>query len=90
MSLTVSVKYLQSLSISRLSLQEKISLKAAGRPTPRLNITQEGVSNSKVYQRKFHSNIYDEFDWLCGCDVADAFFCYPCLIFGGDRSWTVT
>jgi len=90
MSLAVSVKYLQSLSISRLTLQEKISLKAAGRPTPHLSITQEAISNSRVYQRKFNSSIYSEVDWLCGCEISNALFCYPCLIFGGDKTWTIT
>jgi hypothetical protein len=27
---------------------------------------------------------------MCGCDVKNALFCFPCLLFGGDATWTKT
>ncbi|KAE9522185.1 hypothetical protein AGLY_017445 [Aphis glycines] len=26
--------------------------------------------------------------WLCGCEIKQALFCFPCLIFGGETAWT--
>ncbi|KAE9536827.1 hypothetical protein AGLY_006889 [Aphis glycines] len=26
--------------------------------------------------------------WLCGCEIKQALFCLPCLIFGGETAWT--
>ena len=86
-----SVSYLQNTRFSRLTLAEKIRIKSLGRPTPNLIISQGCKGrNSKSYTRKFSRKLYDDTDWLCGCDVTNAFFCFPCLLFGGERSWTVT
>jgi hypothetical protein len=34
--------------------------------------------------------MYFKHDWLCGCDVKNALFCFPCLLFGDDVAWTRT
>ncbi|XP_018328999.1 zinc finger MYM-type protein 1 isoform X3 [Agrilus planipennis] len=26
--------------------------------------------------------------WICGCNKKNALFCFPCLLFGGDKAWT--
>ena len=31
--------------------------------------------------------MYDLCDWICGCSVRNAFFCYPCLLFSNDAIW---
>ena len=36
----------------------------------------------------FHSEWYQRKSWLCGCEVKNALFCFPCLLFGGDATWT--
>ncbi|XP_042242452.1 zinc finger MYM-type protein 1-like [Homarus americanus] len=82
------VKYLQSINFTRLTLNEKIEFKRRGRPTPNLNIQQSGTSRSKVYSRQFNVYVYEKCDWLCGCDESNALFCYPCLLYGGDSTWT--
>ena len=33
--------------------------------------------------------MYDKHEWLCGCQHYNALFCFPCLLFGGDHSWTI-
>lgn len=29
-------------------------------------------------------------NWLCGCDVRNAVFCFPCFLFGREFSWIKT
>jgi len=31
---------------------------------------------------------YKKHTWLCGCEVEQAVFCFPCLCFGNETSWT--
>jgi hypothetical protein len=49
-----------------------------------------GVAPTGTYQRKFNPEMYSKHDWLCGCDVKNALFCFPCLLFGDDVAWTRT
>ncbi|CAL1530206.1 unnamed protein product, partial [Lymnaea stagnalis] len=51
-------------------------------------ISQPGISNNKRYIRSFNSEWYQRKIWLCGCEVRNALFCFPCLLFGGDVMWT--
>ena len=84
-----SVQYLQSIHFRQLSIQEKIQLENKGRPLPQLSLQQEvSSSRHRAFVRKFKSNLYDKAPWLCGCNQKNAFFCFPCLLFGGDVSWT--
>lgn len=83
-----SVKYLQSINFSQLTLNEKIEIKARGRHTPVLSIHQSSTSRSKEYTRQFNISVYQKCEWLCGCDEKNALFCFPCLVLGGDSSWT--
>lgn len=84
-----SVQYLQSITFNRLSLQEKINIKLEGRPTPPLEISQRAPSSSsRGYTRHFNQHLYKTNLWLCGCSAKNALFCFPCLLFGGDTSWT--
>ena len=84
----ITVDYLQKITFSRLTLNEKKEIKAIGRPTPDLSIEQRSKSRDKEYTRQFNNNVYEKCDWLCGCEVKNALFCYPCLLFDGDASWT--
>lgn len=38
--------------------------------------------------RIFKREWYAKNEWLCGCDSKNALFCFPCLLFGGEISWT--
>ena len=36
-------------------------------------------------------DLYNAAEWLCGCEIKNAFFCFPCLIMqASDNAWTVT
>lgn len=83
-----SVEELQSIVMSCKSLEEKLAYKARGRPTPSIDLQQSGSSNKKPYVRKFNDKWYNEKDWLCGCPIRNALFCFPCLFFGGEDKWT--
>lgn len=83
-----SVVQLQSINFSSLTLNEKNDIKKKGRPIPKLKISQTSCSKSKKYERKFNSDVYEKYKWLCGCDVKNAFFCFPCLLYNGENSWT--
>lgn len=70
------------------SLEDKIRVKELGRPTPTLKITQDEKSKSSTYKRQFHVKTYEENKWICGCEITNALFCFPCLLFGGENSWS--
>ena len=39
------------------------------------------------FTRHFHPSLYEKAEWLCGCQVKNAFFCFPCVLFckGSER-----
>ena len=45
-------------------------------------------NRNKTFIHKFNPNLYDKAPWLCGCSQSNAFFCFPCLLYGGNVSWT--
>ena len=71
-----------------MSLHEKVAIKRGGRPLPDVQISQPGVSKNKKYIRSFNSEWYQKKQWLCGCEVKNALFCFPCVLFGGDSTWS--
>jgi hypothetical protein len=85
-----SVSYLQQITFSQLCLSEKSCVQNHGRRLPKLQIVKTSSSMKSTYQRKFNPEIYSRHDLLCGCDVKNALFCFPCLLFGGDTTWTKT
>lgn len=89
-----SIVSLKEIPFSRRTIQDKLATKQLG--PPRLNIQQISTKGGKSYTRGFSKNWYKRKTWLAGCDVANAVFCYPCLLFhpeGGtadSTAWTVT
>ena len=53
-----------------------------------LDIKQCSTNRQKEYTRRFNCDVYKKFEWLSGCDIKNALFCFPCLLFGGDACWT--
>ena len=53
-----SVTNLKKLNFKKLTLQEKISLKARERPTPNWAISQQSTNRRKSYTGQFTKNIY--------------------------------
>ena len=87
---SISVQYLKTIKFSSLPLEEKIKIKSAGRPKPNLIITSVTKCKSREYKRTFKLETYEKTDWLCGCDVSNSLYCFPCLLFGSDEAseWT--
>ncbi|KFM68675.1 SCAN domain-containing protein 3, partial [Stegodyphus mimosarum] len=76
----VSVSEHQELSFSQLSLHEKITIKKRGRSTTDILICQPDIRNKEKYIRSFNSEWYQRKNWLCGCQVKNALFCFPYLL----------
>ena len=36
----------------------------------------------------FKTEYSSKTDWLCGYDMENVLFCFPCLLFGGEDHWT--
>lgn len=83
-----TVEDIKKIKFSQLPHKEKIEIKRKGRPTPEIVILQRGVSKNKTYIRSFHKEWYKKIQWLCGCEINNALFCFPCLLYGGDSQWT--
>lgn len=88
--INISVEYLKTIKFSSLSLEEKIKIKQAGRPKPNLVITNLTKCKTRDYKRTFKIETYEKSDWLCGCDVSNSLYCFPCLLFASDETteWT--
>jgi hypothetical protein len=88
-----SVSYLQKNPFSRLSLEEKKKIKDLGPEQPDLHIQQQASDRGRSYKRSFTRACYEKRSWLTGCDVSNALFCFPCLLFqsvGTEVLWTTT
>lgn len=83
-----SVVYLLEHPFQRLTYEQKIEVKALGRPTPDLKLETKQSVKGKQVVRKFKPEFYTKFSWICGCPAKNALYCFPCLLFGGDESWT--
>jgi hypothetical protein len=86
----MKVSDLKKLNFTVLSIETKIELKNSGRPVPDLNLVQEQkqYKNKGAFTRRFDKSVYKKTPWICGCEETNAFFCFVCLLFGGDDKWT--
>ena len=71
------VQYLRGITFSQLTHNEKISIKTIGRPTPKLFIEQKSKARNGIYTRHFNDKVYDENDWICGCEEKKTIFLLP-------------
>jgi hypothetical protein len=62
-----SVKYLQGINFSQLTLTSKTEIKNLGHTTPELVIFQSSLSRKQMYVRKLYTLIYTQHEWLSGC-----------------------
>ena len=84
-----SVDALLNRPFSSRTLQEKIEIKSLGRPVPDLAIDQTGkCSKDRSFRRHFKRDIYNTYSWICGCNIRNKLFCFPCLLFGSNDSWS--
>ncbi|KAL2085016.1 hypothetical protein ACEWY4_020534 [Coilia grayii] len=86
---------LKEFPFSRRTNEEKAAIKQLGPPRPDLNIKQVSTKGEKAYTQSFNKNWYLRKTWLAGCHVANALFCYPCLLFHPEgntadgTAWTI-
>lgn len=74
-----------------LTFEKRLEIKEKGRPKPLLDLKQTTKDRGKVINRYFKPSMYNISDWICGCNVKNAFFCFPCILFCSDDSlWTKT
>ncbi|KAL4089358.1 hypothetical protein QTP88_024405 [Uroleucon formosanum] len=65
---------------------ELIDLSSSKRST---GIFKESIQKRKnEYFWNFNTTLYLKNKWLCGCEIKQALFCFPCLLFGGETAWT--
>lgn len=84
-----TVSNLINKKFSCRTIEERLAIKELGRPQPDLDISQSTTSQKRVFKRVFNRNVYDKNEWLCGCEVRNAFFCFPCLLFSSvEDAWT--
>ncbi|KAL4142958.1 hypothetical protein QTP88_005346 [Uroleucon formosanum] len=78
------IEFLLTSGFNALTYEQKNQIKL-NRPTPHLLLTcQDGK-----YIRTFQKNWYNKFPWLTGCDKRNKVFCFTCVIFGGEKEWSV-
>ncbi|KRT79045.1 hypothetical protein AMK59_8166, partial [Oryctes borbonicus] len=88
MSVIEKIKELRSAD--KLDFEKRVELKKHGRPLPDLEIKQTSRDKNKEVHRNFRRSLYDLADWICGCDVSNAFYCFVCILFPNDSSWCTT
>ncbi|KAK0131414.1 Zinc finger MYM-type protein 1 [Merluccius polli] len=87
-----SIVSLRETPFFRRSDVDKKRVKDLGPDCPDLNILQQTTDRGRTYTRSF-SNMYAKRNWLAGCPVSNAFFCFPCVLFqspGTEMLWTTT
>ncbi|KAL4132855.1 hypothetical protein QTP88_009937 [Uroleucon formosanum] len=78
------IEFLLTSGFNALTYEQKNQIKL-NRPTPHLLLTcQDGK-----YIRTFQKNWYNKLPWLTGCDKRNKVFCFTCVIFGGEKEWSV-
>lgn len=81
------IEKLTTKDFSTYSYKEKMQVIEAGQPKLPLIISNK----LKRCTRHFSTKIYDSENWFCGCRYFNKLFCWPCLLFGGERSvWNTT
>lgn len=84
MSVVQKIKQLKSAN--ELNFTKLVEFKANARPLPELSLRQTSKDKNKEVHRNFRKGMYDLADWICGCEVSNAFYCFVCLLFSKDSS----
>lgn len=66
-----------------LSYNDKMTIKAAGRPTPKIVITKPNGKCSTV-----NATWFARYTWLTGSVTTNRLYCWPCLLMGNAKSQT--
>jgi hypothetical protein len=79
-----TVDYLLKHPFNTLSDVEQLIVTNLGPDQPDIAITQI----HKTQTRHFNARWYERKPWLTASESRKTFFCFSCLLFGGDLSWT--
>lgn len=89
-----SISNIIKCNFPSLSLEDKLKIKGLGRPLPDLKLTQvsERRAQNRSFTRHFSRDIYNKNNWICGCEVTNMLYCFPCVLFynptsGMDSNW---
>lgn len=76
------------VNYSHLTVERKVLIRDLGRPMPQLAGLQQKlkIRNRPDSLRKFNTEFYRKTDWLCGCEVRNKLFCFPCLLCARNRN----
>ncbi|XP_055083313.1 uncharacterized protein LOC129456849 [Periophthalmus magnuspinnatus] len=88
-----SVSSLQQNPFAKRSIEEQKRVIELGPDQPDLCLQQRSGDRGRTYVRGFSRSSYEKRNWLTGCNVKNAFFCFPCLLFnctGTETTWTST
>ena len=55
----------------RLTHEQRLRLKADGRPCPKVTV-----------KNRSSASVYENFSWICGDEEKNTYFCWPCLLMG--------
>ena len=72
------VDYLLAQPFYSLDYAAKIRIKAAGRPTPEVNL----IPVRGGEQKKIRTVWYDKYSWLTGSSTTNRVYNWPCLLMG--------
>ncbi|KAM9425523.1 zinc finger MYM-type protein 1-like [Pholidichthys leucotaenia] len=72
-----SVISLQKYPFTQRSTEQQTRVKELGPDRPDVQIQQ--CLKDRVWS--FTCSYHDSFSWLAGCNVSNAFYCFPCLLF---------
>lgn len=71
------------------SYAEKLQIKQLGPDRPDLELKQTvSKGKGKTAERKFNNEWYKKKQWLIGCRESNSLFCFCCLLYGGDETWS--
>ncbi|KAM7371153.1 hypothetical protein PAMP_010644 [Pampus punctatissimus] len=83
-----SVRSLFIYPFARRTMKEKIRVKELGPDKPDLIISQQTEEKYKAYNQSFCRSWFMRKSWLTGCGIANVLFCFPCILFKCDLTWT--
>lgn len=84
-----SVRRLQDCRFPALPQEERRRVLGLGPPRPDVIIRQlVNKGRGKHSYRYFKNEWYRKVTWICSCPDRKALFCFSCLLFGGEASWT--
>lgn len=72
-----------------MSVEDQKLVRGIGPHQPEdIVITQTVKKGDKTGLRHFHPTLFKDVSWLTASEEKKSLFCFPCLLFGGEKTWT--